>query len=142
MFYSKSTGGFYDRDINTLIPADAVEISRTAHAALLAGQAEGKKIVSGPDGEPVLADPEPFIAADVEVVTMRQARLALFEAGKLDMIAPAIEQLPEPERTKVRIEWEYAQEIRKDWPALQSLAQAIGLDAAALTEMFNYAATL
>ncbi len=81
-------------------------------------------------------------APDVAQVTMRQARLALFGAGKLDLVAPAIDQLPEPDRTKARIEWDYAQDIRKDWPALQLLAPAIGLDAGALTALFNHASTL
>lgn len=42
------------------IPADAVEISSDEHAALLDGQASGKRIVAGGDGRPELADqPEP-----------------------------------------------------------------------------------
>ena len=59
MFYSKSTGGFYAPEIHTTTPDDVVEIDRAAHAALLAGQSEGKRIVSDSDGAPTLADPEP-----------------------------------------------------------------------------------
>ena len=81
-------------------------------------------------------------APDVAQVTMRQARLALLESGKLDLVAPAIDQLSEPARTKARIEWEFAQDVRKDWPLIQVLAPSIGLDAAALTALFNRAATL
>ena len=81
-------------------------------------------------------------APDVAQVTMRQARLALLESGKLDLVAPAIDQLSEPGRTKARIEWEFAQDVRKDWPLIQVLAPSIGLDAAALTALFNRAATL
>ena len=81
-------------------------------------------------------------APDVAQVTMRQARLALLESGKLDLVAPAIDQLSEPGRTKARIEWEFAQDVRKDWPLIQVLSPAIGLDAAALTALFNRAATL
>lgn len=58
MYYSRSTGGFYDPAIHGAdIPSDAVEITTDEHAALLAGQAEGQRIVSGPDGAPMLADP-------------------------------------------------------------------------------------
>lgn len=143
MFYSAQTGGFYDTEIHgDNIPADAVEITKAEHTALLAGQAEGKRIVPDADGVPVLQEPPPFVAPDVGQVTMRQARLALFEAGKLDLVAHAIDQLSEPVRTKARIEWEFAQDIRKDWPALQLLAPAIGLDADALTALFNHASTL
>lgn len=58
MFYSKSTGGFYDAAIHgDAIPADAVEITTEDHAALLAGQSNGKRIVADVDGRPMLADP-------------------------------------------------------------------------------------
>ena len=142
MYYSKSTGGFYDPEINTLIPDDAVEISHATHAALLAGQAEGKVIASDSEGFPILQSQPPYAELDVDQVTMRQARLALWESGKLDAVAVSIGQLPEPQRTKARIEWEFAQDVRKDWPLIQVLAPSIGLDAAALTALFNRAATL
>ena len=58
MFYSKSTGGFYDRAIHgDNIPADAVEISTELHAALLEGQSQGNRIIADENGFPVLADP-------------------------------------------------------------------------------------
>lgn len=142
MFYSKSTGGFYDPEINASIPDDAVEISREAHAALLMGQAEGKVIAHDSEGFPILQSQPSYAEPDAEQVTMRQARLALLEAGKLEAVSAAIDQLPEPDRTKARIEWEFAQDVRKDWPLIQVLAPAIGLDAAALTALFNRAATL
>lgn len=57
MFYSPSTNGFYDRTIHTEIPADAVEISVSDHAALLEGQGAGKRIIADSNGRPALADP-------------------------------------------------------------------------------------
>ena len=60
MFYSKSTNGFYDRKIHgDSIPADAVEITKTEHAALLEGQSQGKIIAADANGRPVLKDPPP-----------------------------------------------------------------------------------
>ena len=59
MFASKTTRGFYDASINTLMPNDVVEISADTHAELLAGQSEGKMIDWGDDGYPVLVDPPP-----------------------------------------------------------------------------------
>lgn len=57
MFYSKSTGGFYATEIHgTAIPLDAVEISIEQHAALLAGQATGKRIVADDNGRPTPQD--------------------------------------------------------------------------------------
>lgn len=60
MFYSKQTGGFYATEIHgNNIPADAVEITKELHAALINGQSEGKRIVADEAGRPVLADPPP-----------------------------------------------------------------------------------
>ena len=64
MFYAKSTGGFYSREIHgDAIPSDAVEITTELHAALLAGQASGKQIKANAKGVPVLVDP-PASTAD------------------------------------------------------------------------------
>jgi hypothetical protein len=56
MFYSPSTGGFYDPSINTEIPGDAVEISREYWMELLNGLSMGKMIVMNDQGYPVLVD--------------------------------------------------------------------------------------
>ena len=74
IYYSKSTGGFYDdaisglREITTTaedgtvtteanpactIPADAVEITDTQHQALLAGQSSGQVITADANGNPI-----------------------------------------------------------------------------------------
>lgn len=58
-FFSKSTGGFYDSDINgSDIPSDALEISAETHMALLGEQAQGKAIVAGEDGLPYAVVPQ------------------------------------------------------------------------------------
>ena len=59
IFYSKTTGGFYDNQIHNVLPEDAVEITAEYHATLLAGQAQGKTIMPGKDGKPVLASLAP-----------------------------------------------------------------------------------
>ena len=60
MFYSKTTGGFYTREIHgDNIPSDAVEITEAEHAALIEGQSNGKRIVADADGRPILQDPPP-----------------------------------------------------------------------------------
>lgn len=57
MFYSKSTNGFYSREIHgDNIPADAVEITAEEHSALLEGQSQGKLIQADENGYPILAD--------------------------------------------------------------------------------------
>ena len=58
-YYSESTGGFYDTTIHATWPEDVVEITAEYHATLLAGQAQGKTIMPGKDGKPLLTVPAP-----------------------------------------------------------------------------------
>lgn len=82
MFYSKTTGGFYDTAIHgDNIPADAVEISATEHAALIEGHSKGKRIAADARGFPMLQDTPPFPVhvllanANGELRTMRRDML-------------------------------------------------------------------
>lgn len=74
----------------------------------------------------------------VSVVTMRQARLALLAAGKL----AAVESAVAAAGTAAQIEWEYATEVRRDWPLVNALAGAVGIDGEALDALFVAAAQL
>ena len=58
-YYSKSTGGFYDSTIHSSWPEDVVEISPTQYNEMLAGQSQGKVIMPGKDGKPLLTVPAP-----------------------------------------------------------------------------------
>lgn len=75
-------------------------------------------------------------------VTMRQARLALLQAGKLNDVAEAIAGLPSPQKEAAQIEWEYSTEVKRDSALVTQLAPALGLDAAALDALFTQASTL
>lgn len=55
IYYSKTNQAFYDSNIHSRLPEDAVEISQEQHAALLAGQSSWQVIMPGKDGKPVLA---------------------------------------------------------------------------------------
>lgn len=58
IYASKSTGGFYDSEIHTSIPNDAVAITRELHQSLIRGQSLGKIInFNTVDGVPSLEDP-------------------------------------------------------------------------------------
>jgi len=87
------------------------------------------------DGEfrPPVVEP-----TQVTVVTMRQARLALHQASLLD----AVEQAVAVSDTPVQIEWEFAHEIRRDWPTLTALASVLGLSDLEVDQLFALAATL
>ncbi|MCF5025126.1 phage tail assembly chaperone [Pseudomonas lurida] len=65
IFYSKTTRGFYNSEINVFIPEDRVQITKAEHAALLAGEAGGKLIVADENGVPYLAERLPATADDL-----------------------------------------------------------------------------
>ena len=77
IYYSKSTGGFYDPKVHgDGIPDDAVEITQERHADLLAMQSEGKIIVADKKGKPQAVEaPAPAVTWD-SVRTKRNAMLA------------------------------------------------------------------
>ena len=56
IFYSKKTCGFYDDNLNTDLPGDAVEISSKYHAELLEKQSAGLVIQSDENGYPVAVE--------------------------------------------------------------------------------------
>lgn len=76
-------------------------------------------------------------------VTPRQAKLALLSAGLLDAVEAAIEAIADASTKRVaQIEWEYAQEVRRDCPQLNAVAAQMGMTDAQLDELFTLAATL
>lgn len=71
MLYAQSTSGFYDPAIHgDTIPPGAVEITADEHAALLAGQSAGKRIIPDASGRPILADPPAPLLADVRAAAL------------------------------------------------------------------------
>lgn len=108
MFYSKSTSGFYDTAIHgDNIPADAVEITKAEHAALLAGQSKGKRIVSDSAGVPTLADPEPPSVAYIiaSIASAVQSHLdATAQSLGYDDIKTAVTYADEPAVPKFQAE--------------------------------------
>ena len=75
-------------------------------------------------------------------VSMRQARLALLQAGKLADVDTAIAALPSPSKEAAQIEWEYATEVKRTSSLVQSLTPALGLSDVEMDGMFKLAATL
>lgn len=100
--------------------------------------------VHHPDAVPVEdpevpVDPTPIVP---QVVTMRQARLALLSTGLLDQVDPAIDALDEPERTIAKIEWDYSSEVHRDKPFVNILGSTLGLDDEAIDSLFIAAALI
>lgn len=76
-------------------------------------------------------------------VTRRQARQALLLAGLLSDVQPAIDAIPDAtQRALIQIEWEDSQVFERHRPALLLMAGALGLDGAALDQLFITAGAL
>ena len=77
-----------------------------------------------------------------QAITMRQARLALLGAGLLQSVADTVAAMPGVQGDAARIEWEYAQEVRRDSALLASLATAMQMTDAQIDALFTEGAAL
>lgn len=68
-FYDKTTNGFYIEDLHD-IPQGATAISEETYRTLLDGQATGKQIIANKQGNPVLVDPQPSDAHELNLDTL------------------------------------------------------------------------
>lgn len=81
-------------------------------------------------------DPVPLLPVP-ELVSMRKARRALLAAGLLDDVETAIAAASR----EVQIDWEFATEVRRDYPILREIQSAQGLTDAQVDDLFRLAAT-
>lgn len=136
MYYSPSKRAFFIDP-----PFDGVEITPANHSELLAGVYSGK-VIEVIDGRPILVEAPPSLPTAPTTITMRQARLCLHKHGLLSGVQPAIDALPEPDKTAAQIEWDYSATVERDRGFVQQVAQALGLSNQQLDELFIEAATL
>lgn len=82
-------------------------------------------------------------APKVESVTMRQARLALLQAGHLASVQVAINAIQDPVLKQAsQIEWEYAATVDRSSSFTQGMANALGLTETDMDNLFSLAASL
>lgn len=87
--------------------------------------------------------PAPIPPAPVpDMVTMRQARLALLGAGLLASVDTAIDAMSEPMKSAARIEWDYSSAVQRHNGFVAQLGPALGLTEAQIDTLFRQAATL
>lgn len=75
-------------------------------------------------------------------ISMRQCRLALLSQGLLGEIEGAIASMDEPMKSAVSIEWEYGSVVERTSPWVMGMGAALGLDDAALDQLFLAAADI
>lgn len=86
-----------------------------------------------------------YVVAPVEVpksVSMRSARLALLQSGKLTLVNSTIAGMPGVEGDAARIEWEYALEVRRDSVLVLSLVPLLTMTDLEVDNLFILAASL
>lgn len=144
MLYAESTGGFYYPAIHgSFVPADAVEITDEEHAALLAGQSEGKRIVADESGHPVLVDPPLSPPAIPQCVTRAQGKAALIGAGLWTQVLAYVDGIADPtQQALARVALDDTTEWRRDSPFLAAAATALGLTDQQLDDLFVAAAAI
>lgn len=131
MIFFHTDFGFLDSDIHGDPPAGAVEISSQDHASLMAGQAEGRCIVSV-NGYPQLTEaPEPAVVVPASVSRF-QAKAALHQAGLLADAEAAIAAAD----YIAQIAWSDAAEWRRDSPTIAALAATLGLTDEQVDQLF------
>lgn len=91
------------------------------------------------DARMAAQDPTPGVP---QTVTMRQARLALFQQGLLDQVNLAVSSMTGDAGEAARIEWEFSSTVERNRPSVQSLVLALGWSDAQLDALFTLAASL
>lgn len=90
-------------------------------------------------------NPEPMsVVPSVPVsVSMRQAKRALLNAGLLDAADMAIAGIADDTaRRAAQIDWTSATEVRRDWPLVAAIAQALSLTDQQIDALFVAASQL
>lgn len=92
------------------------------------------------DGQFVKPQPPPPEVP--QSVSMRQCRIALLDAGLLDAVQSSIATMPGTDGERARIDWEYAQEVRRDWSLIAYMAGDLGLTDEQVDALFMAASAI
>lgn len=109
---------------------------------------QGWRAVDGPDdvtSDETFSESQPAPIAISMVprsVTMRQARMALLKAGKLDAVNAAIAAIPGEAGQAARIEWEFSSTVERNRDFVSQIAVGINMTDKQLDDLFILAATL
>ena len=152
-FYDKKTNGFYIDGIHE-IPNGSIELTDETYRTLLNGQSSGKRIIANKQGVPVLIEPQPSDAYELNVETLqwtisKEKQLALFNKGKealLNRLADKADEIktnllvgyPQTEiesfyrQEKEALAWQADNKV--DTPMLKQIARVRGVPFEVLVE--------
>ena len=104
--------GFFDDTNDGFVPEGAVEISESKYLELLNGQSQGKQIITNKQGAPVLVDPQPSDAHELNHDTLQweisaEKQTALLADTQTQLIANIDEHAAKIYSTWTRFESEY-----------------------------------
>ena len=100
-YFNPDDIAFYSSELYSNIPSQAVPLSDEQYIALLNGQAQGKQIIADKTGNPVLIDPQPSAAHELNFDTLTwefspEKQTTLFaqqKEGLLNKLADKADQL-------------------------------------------------
>ena len=146
--------GFFDDTNDGFVPEGAVEISESKYLELLNGQSQGKEIITNKQGDPVLVDPQPSDAHELNPDTLTweisaEKQTVLFENKKntlLDKLADKADKIksslligyPQTEiesfyrQEKEALAWKVDNKV--DTPMLKQIARVRGIPFEILVE--------
>ena len=96
------------------------------------------RIETWKDGVLIEVIETPDVVSVPVAVSMRQARLALLNAGKLDAAGTALLSMPR----SAQIEWEYSTEVRRDSALVVGVGSTLGLTESQIDDLFIAASVL
>lgn len=152
-FYDKETNGFYIDGFHK-IPNGAIEITDETYRTLLNGQSSGKQIIANKQGVPVLIEPQPSDAHELNIETLqwtisKEKQLAIFNKEKetlLNRLADKADEIktnllvgyPQTEiesfyrQEKEALAWQADNKV--DTPMLKQIARVRGIHFEILVE--------
>ena len=104
--------GFFDDSYGGFVPESAVEISQDKYIELINGQSQGKQIIADKTGNPVLIDPQPSAAHELNLDTLKweisaEKQTALLAEAQTRLISNIDEHAAKIYSTWTRFESEY-----------------------------------
>lgn len=132
----------YDSTINSVIPEEAFQLTDEQFLKSINDFTGYYELVNGTLTWTVLPLPQLPESTAPSIITMRQARQALYQSGLLDQANSFIAAIPGSDGDKARIAWEYAGDVERANPLVAQIAASLGLSDQQVDDLFTLGASL